>query len=136
MAAHDDKDQAAIQRKQMRLAKTLDLKINDAIKRTLENREGRAFIWWLLQQGKVGAQPFTTNALTTAFQCGELNVGNSILARITEVDPASYVRMQQEQLNEYREFADAAGSSPSGDTARPGAYDTSGGPDTIDDSDD
>lgn len=65
----------------------------------MTTEKGRKLLWRLLEYGKVGQQPFSPNALNTAFACGELNVGQRILADLTTVDPASYVRMQQEQAN-------------------------------------
>lgn len=71
--------------------------VDSAVAALLDHENGRKLLWWLLQLGKVGIQPFTNNALVTSFSCGELNVGNQILARIIEVNPAGYVRMMEEQ---------------------------------------
>ena len=60
---------------------------------------GREFLWHLLEIGKVGLQPHTNNALSTAFNCGELNVGQQILSRILTVDASGYVRMLQEKAD-------------------------------------
>lgn len=134
----NDSDRKArqTQRKLRDRGKATSLQIDNAIRQATKSPEGRKFLWWLLQIGKVNTQPFTTNAITTAFNCGELNVGNTILARITEVDPASYVQMQQESLNEYRELTDPNSAEP--DSGSPGSIDgsydaPSGGPDTIGD---
>lgn len=85
-----------------KLAVFRESQIDKAILKLAETVEGRKFLWWLLQVGKVGTQPFAANALNMSFNCGELNVGNTILSRITSVDSAVYVRMQQENENEYR----------------------------------
>lgn len=74
--------------------------IDNAILALLKHYEGRKFLWWCLQMGKVGAQPFTGNALTTAFGCGELNIGNQFLERITSVSPEGYVTMMKEMADE------------------------------------
>lgn len=73
--------------------------IDEACKALLSVPRGRKYLWWLLQIGRVGTQPFSANALQTSFACGELNVGNQILAHIISVDPAGYVRMMQEQAD-------------------------------------
>jgi hypothetical protein len=112
MAQHDEKASDR-SRALKQLDKLHEAQINKAIASLAETVEGRRFMWWLLQVGKVGTQPFASNALNTSFNCGELNVGNSILARIASVSPAVYVRMQQENENEYRTFDsnfDAAGN--------------------------
>lgn len=99
MAQHDDIEARQAQREAERLAAFEEDLLSKAILSCASTPEGRMLLWWLLQQGRVGTQPFTSNALTTAFQCGELNVGNIILDRIIRVDPAIYVRLQQENLN-------------------------------------
>lgn len=76
--------------------------IRDAfIQDVLKRPDGRAFIWWLLQIGKFGTQPFGVQDSITNFNCGELNVGQQIFAAIIEADPAGFLRMQQE-INDAR----------------------------------
>ena len=130
MAAHDDNRARDIARKQRSLTRARELRIDDAIKQNSQSRAGREFLWWLLQVGKVGSQPFTANALNTAFQCGELNVGNAILQRLITVNPAIYVQMQQENQNEYDQLvqaeaavADGGRDTESGSGGHPGGYD-------------
>lgn len=132
MAQHDDRVAEAQTRRAKERAKTRNVQIDSSIRKILSDSEGRRFLWWLLEIGRVNAQPFTTNAITTAFNCGELNVGNQVLARIVEVDPASYVRMQMEQIDDHRELGDTDGSAAA--SSYPGAYDAPGsGPDTSSD---
>jgi hypothetical protein len=47
--------------------------IDGAIDALTQHPNGRKLLWWLLQIGRVGGQPFNGNALQTAFACGELN---------------------------------------------------------------
>jgi hypothetical protein len=125
MAQHDER--ASPKSKELeKLERLHSAQIDKAIGQMAETVEGRRFLWWLLQVGKVGTQPFTTNALTMSFNCGELNVGNTILGRITSVSTAVYVRMQQENENEYRVFD--ASYDASGNPINPGddSSDTSG----------
>lgn len=131
MAAHDEKEQARLTKLQRQFAQVKKLRIDNAITNLASDSEGRELLWWLLQIGKVGTQPFTSNALTTAFQCGELNVGQQVLDRILEVDPAIYVRMQQEQQADYGRLVSAnnsdersvAADAPGDGDNRPGGYD-------------
>lgn len=74
--------------------------IDAALNALLQHAHGKKFLWWLLQIGKVGQQPYTNNALATAFNCGELNVGQQILDRITSTSPDGYVQMMKEAADE------------------------------------
>lgn len=92
--------------------------IQTAIRTSLSSYEGRKLLWHLLEIGKIGTQPFNGNALGTSFACGELNVGQRILADILEVDPMAYGRMMQENLDEHtRRYPITNPDSDSGDSA-------------------
>lgn len=91
--------------------------VDTALKDLLASRSGRLFVWWLLDITNHGQQPFTTNALSTSFNCGVLNVGQQLLARLLAVDAAGYLRM----LHERTETAEPV----------PGGYD-SDGPEELD----
>lgn len=80
-----------------------ELKIDSAISKAIVDREGRKFLWWLLEIGRVGLQPYANNALNTAFNCGEMNVGQRILDRIISVSPEGYLRMMKENNDEVKE---------------------------------
>jgi len=67
-----------------------------ALNALLSTYEGRRLFWWMLEEAGIGGQPFTPDPHTTAFRCGELNVGNKILSRLFEVYPEAYVTMQKE----------------------------------------
>ena len=80
-----------------------NLKIESAISKFIEDEQGRKFLWWLLEIGRIGMQPYTSNALNTAFNCGELNIGQRILERIITVSPDGYLLMMKENERERRE---------------------------------
>lgn len=61
--------------------------------------DGRLLIWWLLSITNYGQQPFTSNALTTAFNCGVLDVGQRILARVLSIAPEGYIKLLEERKN-------------------------------------
>ena len=92
--------QKAVERLQSQFAKLDKDTVDDAMRALLAHANGRKFLWNLLRIGKVGVQPFTANALTTSFNCGEMNVGQQILDHIIEVDPAGYVQMMKESEDE------------------------------------
>ncbi len=74
--------------------------IDSAVKSLLEHENGRKFLWWILEQGRIASNPFTNNALSTSFNCGEMNVAQKVLDRIIGVNPAGYAQMVQEKANE------------------------------------
>lgn len=78
------------------------LEIESQILKNLSTPEGRKFLYYLLSLGKIGQNPFTPNALAMSFACGELNVGQRILADILSVAPDSWALMQKEANDEYR----------------------------------
>jgi hypothetical protein len=78
-------------------------KIESAVSKTLADAEGRKFLWWLLEIGRIGHQPYANNALNTAFNCGELNVGQRILDRIISVSAEGYLTMMKENESERSE---------------------------------
>lgn len=120
------KDIDRIAKKRERILKGFEredtTQIESAIEALLQAPNGRKFLWWLLELGGFGRNPFTNNALSTSFNCGELNVSQKILARIVEVNPAGYAQMVTEKEDE-RERRDtilgAAGDEP-GDSSDDG----------------
>lgn len=73
--------------------------IERAVLANLASEDGRNFLWWLLEIGRINMQPFDRDPSITAFNCGELNVGNQILARVVETSPEGYLAMQKERAN-------------------------------------
>ena len=99
MPRDDEQRARVIQRKQAEWAAKDVSDQNEAIAALLNTYIGRRYLWWSLQIGKVGMQPFTPDERLTSFQCGELNVGQQLLARIMEVSIDGYVKMQKENVN-------------------------------------
>lgn len=97
--------------------------INSAFDALLKAPNGRKALWWLLQIGRIGQQPFANNALQTAFCCGELNVGQQVLDRVTSVSPEGYLEMMKEMADERRTRDTALAG------ARAGSDDTNPDPD-------
>lgn len=71
--------------------------IDNAAHTLLSSNSGREYLWWLLSISRIGQNAHTNNALSTAFNCGEQNIGQQILAHILEINPAGYVQMMREQ---------------------------------------
>ena len=76
----------------------------------LETREGRALLWWVLSETQFGHNPHTANALNTAFNCGKVDVGLRLIARIEQVDAAGFVRMQLERIENVNRTQPDAGA--------------------------
>lgn len=89
-----------VERLRQRWAEQDEYEIDQAISALLQHRQGRRLLWWMLQIGRWGTQPYARNALDTSFACGELNVGQKLMDRILEVDPSGFVAMMEENANE------------------------------------
>lgn len=92
--------------------------INEAINALLLHRQGRRLLWWLLQIGKFGTQPYARNALDTAFGCGEMNIGQKVLDRILEVSPDGFVTLMKENADERSTRDTELGNAADRDAAR------------------
>ena len=90
-------------RKLRAVEKRLEAQIDTATSALLHSPDGRAFIWWILGITHYGLTPWTTNALTTSFRCGEHNIGQQLLARMTSVDPEGFLSLLKEKNNADRE---------------------------------
>lgn len=57
---------------------------------------GRAWMYDLLARCHIGSTPFSTDALTTAFQCGEQNIGLQLWGDLQSTCPDQYILMMRE----------------------------------------
>lgn len=94
--------------------------IKQAVEALLQLSNGRKFLWWLLEIGRIGSQPYSGNALNTAFSCGELNVGQKVLDRIIATSPDGYVIMMKEQADVNRERSNAIANARAEYSEHPG----------------
>lgn len=103
MTRYDDPHDKRLNRRQINRAKREKAEIDAAVSGLLQHPHGRRYLFWLLDIGKsIGANPFTGNALSTSFSCGEQNVGQQIMAHIIEVSPEGFLLMLKERENEKR----------------------------------
>lgn len=81
------------------------LALHRAVKAMLEHKETRRFIAWLLIEGKaLGGQPFSGEApLTTAFNCGEMQMGYKVLELVLAVDASTLTLILKEIEDERRD---------------------------------
>lgn len=73
-----------------------------AIRELLTSAQGRRLLRRWLGFGKIGVNPFAPNALTMSFSCGELNVGQQILADLISTNPEGWITLQKEMNDEHR----------------------------------
>jgi len=83
-------------RLQKSYAKQDEFFINDGLRALTKSYNGRRFIWWLFSEAGLFNNPFNTNALSTAFAAGKMDIGQAVLARLLEVDDEAYINMQRE----------------------------------------
>lgn len=108
MAQHDDKQAERLNRELTKYEKLDEAEINQVIESLIADPKGGKFLWWLLQAGKYGINPFSPDPTTMAFQAGEMNVGNAILARIVEVNPMGFAQLQMNRkLESDRRYSSA-----------------------------
>lgn len=62
----------------------------------LSDQRGRRFLWGLLEEAGVYAQPFVGNRELTDFNCGRKDFGLKILARLISQQPGLYAQMIKE----------------------------------------
>ena len=100
MAQHDDKQAERLARELAKYEALDYAEINEEIRAMLGTSRGRKLLWWLLQIGGYGRNPFSTDALVMAMQCGEMNTGAQLMARLIEVNPLGFAEMQLERKTE------------------------------------
>lgn len=93
----------AVAKRLSKLAEREHNNATSALRKLTLTAEGRDFLWWLLRIGRVGMHPFSPDPYQHAFNSGELNVGQQILARIIDAEPAGYFRLLEDQINADRE---------------------------------
>jgi hypothetical protein len=81
---------------QRRVVKALDESHDVFINTIMGMVDGRAYVHDLLIYCNVFGQPFSADALFTAYGCGKLDVGQVILRRIHAICPDQYVQMMRE----------------------------------------
>jgi hypothetical protein len=96
----DDKAEKRHNQRRASNVKQSQLRRDNFVRAAVETREGREYLYWLLELGKMGRNPYSGNALSTSFACGELNVGQQIQAHLIEVAPNAFLKMLAEKEEE------------------------------------
>jgi hypothetical protein len=88
-------DVTQVARRQSR-AKRLERTRADGLRQIMATRQGRAWVWNLLEQARVFASSFDPNPTTSAFNEGQRNLGLVLLADIHRLVPEAYLQMVTE----------------------------------------
>lgn len=67
------------------------------LKWLMAHKQGRRLAWGLLSDAGIFRNPFNHSGSITAFNCGQMNLGQQLLAKIMEHAPEAYVVMTKEQ---------------------------------------
>lgn len=85
--------------KAIKVSKTKDEVREEGLRQTMSSVQGRAWLYNLIEICGPGQNPFSTDALRMAFNCGELNIGNQIVADCNRIAPELYLAMMKENQN-------------------------------------
>ncbi len=77
-------------------AQRIALQQAEDIKWLLAHEAGRRIAWRMLEQTGAFRNPFNHSGSVTAFNCGQMNVGQWLLSEITTHRPEAYLKMLQE----------------------------------------
>lgn len=96
--------------------KAREAEIDESLRSVMSVPKGRRLIYWLLGLGKLGQNPMSGNALQTSFNCGELNVAQTLQARVLALAPNFYFEMVKEMEDERsRDISESVSGNESGD---------------------
>src|SRR5688572_23256507 len=103
--AYSEKDAERQNRRRTQWAKQDQLALDNAVQALVQQKDGRSHIYWLFTVANAwGADEiFTGNALTTAFNCGQQNVGKRIMAHVMDVAPDAFLATMKEKADERAE---------------------------------
>ena len=96
----DERGQRKLDRRMVAAERARALARSDFVREAMKLRQGREYFYWLLGITGLNANPFTTNALTMSFRCGEVNIGQQVRDHMIEVAPDHYLAMLKEKEDE------------------------------------
>lgn len=83
-------------KKASRRARLLAREEDGVLAQVLSTIQGRRLMWRWLSLTGLYRNPFSTNALAMAFNAGQQNVGQQLLAEVNRISPEAYVLMMRE----------------------------------------
>jgi len=87
------------------LAETLATREREDLRKVLDSREGRRVLWSILDASGVYGLSYTGEAMSTGFNEGRRQIGITLLQKVEELAPGSYLMMQREVLDEKQTVA-------------------------------
>ena len=95
-------------RRVIQAQKARDQSIDNGIRHTLADTDGRQFIWWLFEITDILGTSFRPgDTHLTAFALGEENVGKRLLARMEQIDPDAWGKLREEEVNYVRSISES-----------------------------
>ena len=100
--AHITEELTLKEKKKLKAREEVDQQnFDDAIKFIGSDKNGREFLWKVLQFCKPIGQPiFNPHSLTQSYLAGKQDVGNWLLSEILRVDEEIYLKAMQERRKE------------------------------------
>lgn len=80
----------------IRASKRWDDKRAKVILSIMFTEDGRRWMREVLELCRIGDNPFSKDALIMSFRCGEINIGNQLMAQVMNVAPQQYMQMMNE----------------------------------------
>lgn len=85
--------------KAIKAARTKDEVRAEGLLQLMKSVQGRAWLYSIIELCGPGQNPFSPDALRTAFNCGELNIGNQLVAQCHACSTELYLVMMKENQN-------------------------------------
>lgn len=92
---YDTNDPAAVKEKAKQVKQDEKARAT-MIKAIMDLPQGRKWIWEILTWCHVFSNPFATNAMIMAHNCGEMNIGQRMMADIMSACPDTWQQMVKE----------------------------------------
>lgn len=100
----DEKAEKKLNKKLADRERQRQLRRDEFVKAACTTPEGREYFYWLMEITRVNSNPFTGNALSTMFGCGELEVGRVVREHLVKITPKGYLHIltekQEEEVND------------------------------------
>jgi hypothetical protein len=77
-------------------AKSAEAIAREGLRQTMQSEQGRKWLHTLLLKCDPTRNPFSSDPLRMAFNCGEANIGLQLIADMDEVSPELYLQMMKE----------------------------------------
>src|SRR6516225_2995791 len=111
------KDEERAERKLAKQAERLEATSALFLRTSMATVEGRAYFLRWLERCHIFQNPYTGDALSTSYACGEMSIGQQILGDIMAYCPDQYILMMREREDGRRSTSNdrRSGSQSNGD---------------------